>query len=259
MGLYRFAPALCLAVLVAPSAHGFPELRGSISGEYDNYSAGGAEANAGRGAADVTLNLFDTPLGFLGGSANARYTNLDFGGGGSLQSWDFGAAGFLRLPMGRVGASAMHARITPNPGTVTNANSYGLFGELYLSNDLTIMAKGGMFNGTGAFDGSYYGAGAKFYVTPNWSIGARVDRTEFDGVGELTDYSVNAEYLISWDVPVSLYGGYTYADAGAGPHLNLWTIGLKFRFGGDNDALSLHDRAGSYDDPYMPLKSVLAL
>jgi len=248
------------AVLAASPVMAFPQLRGSLSGEYNNYGANGAEANGGRGAANATVNLFETGFGALGVAGDVRYTNLDFNAT-SLQSWEFGSNAFLRMPFGKFGASVAHARITPSGGAKTKAMSYGAFGEFYATNDLTFSAKGGMFDGTGGFDGAYYGAGAKFYIIPNWSVGARVDQTAFDGGGRLTDYNVSAEYLISWDVPVSLYGGYTYSDTtGPGPHLDLWTIGLKFYFGaGTNDALVAHDRAGAFADPYLPLKSVLAL
>lgn len=248
------AAVLVLAAWQGAAAQGIPSLRGALDVEYNNLdSSGGGTASLWSGSGAIVAGLGNSGINLQG---NVRYHNLDGSGGGTSQNtWHLGGVVFWRGRLGAFGAAVDHGMISN--GSSTNFTSYGLAGEANLLDNLVLVGKGGLFRGSSSTKGSYYGGGVRFYPLPNLSTTLRADRTHFNGSGDHTDYSVMAEYLLGWFVPVSLYGGYTYSDTtGASGHENIFTLGIRFYLGDDSGSLVEHDRTGPLRDPYMPVRSL---
>ena len=208
-------------------------------------------------------------------SADYANTNLS-GGGASADSWGFNAAGAFGLGVSDIGAqidgsyhrssaSGIDAnqwlvggsifwapgdmwRIGPNvtyraidftgaaSGLDVHATSYGVFGELFVSDAITIGVKGGGADGSvnvsgfgsGSASGGYVGGELTGYVLPDLAIKGSIDYVDIDSA-KVTSYGIGFEYLLSEDTPFSLFAGYNYVDiSGASGHANNWLVGLKF-------------------------------
>jgi hypothetical protein len=246
-GLFATTAVAALSATAA-LAQGVPTLRGSIHTEYNrlDYEGAGGTDMWGVGG-DIVAEL---AMGLaVQGNVAYRQTQLT---GDDAKTWHYGGTVFWHAPFGKIGATV--EQISTDDGSSADFTSYGAVGEFYAADTIAVLARGGWFNGTGALDGAYYGAGLRFYPMPNLAATARVDRVEFDLGGEYTDYSVVGEFLVGWFTPVSVYGGYTYSDIPGDTHVNRWTAGLKFYFG--EGTLIEQDRAGAIRDPNVPVKSL---
>jgi hypothetical protein len=111
-----------------------------------------------------------------------------------------------------------------------------VFGELFVSNAITIGVKGGGADGTanfsglgsGSASGGYVGGELTGYVMPDLAIKGSVNYVDVDGA-KVTVYGIGFEYLVSESVPFSIFGGYNCVDlSAASGHGNNWLVGLKF-------------------------------
>ena len=246
--------ALAAAALASgpAQAQGIPSLRGSIGAEYSRLhdTGGTGSGNLWSGTGDVVA-----PLGLSGIhlQGNLRVDHSD----GSLPgrtNWDVAGAVFWRGALGAFGAGVGY--LTTSGGPDFDFTHYGIFGEAYLADQFTLVARGGLFDGSG-FTGEYYGGGLRFYALPNLSVTGRADVTDVDGTGNVIDYSVMGEYLLGWYLPMVLYGGYTYTDIPGTPgHLNIYSVGLRVLLGDESVSLLAQDRGGPIRNLHMPLKSL---
>src|SRR5262249_24619865 len=146
----------------------------------------------------------------------------------------------------------------------------GVFGEWYIGN-FTIHGKGGWLWGGGTPNGgrgNYLGGAVTGYFVPNFAItaagawaGLITGATQgWPCFGQTcgrrdvkhTDYSIQAEFLVSQAFPVSVYGGYTFTDAGISANLNnpllasedfnvnTFYIGLRYYLGGTGTLMENH-------------------
>lgn len=179
---------------------GVPDFAAQIDGSFHRSSASGINANNW----DVGGSLFWAPGNMWRIGPNVTYREIDFTGAAS--------------------------------GLDVHATSYGAFGELFVSEMLTIGVKGGGADGTvnltgfgsGSASGSYVGGELTGYVLPDLAIKGSVDYVDIDGA-KVTSYGIGFEYLISEETPFSLFAGYNYVDiSGISGHANNWLVGLKF-------------------------------
>jgi hypothetical protein len=182
--------------------------------------------------------------------ADAGYTNLS-GDSVNINEWTGGGAFFWSGAEFRGGAAVNYSGIGGDAsGHLVNTGGFfewfpGMF---------TVGVKGGGFSASGNEDGSYVGAEAAFYAMPNLSLSATFDYTDIsDTVGLIdigsheTDISPQVEWLVSDEIPVSVYGGYTYANvssSGVSGNGNIFFVGLRFYTNGTG-ATSLMDRQRS--------------
>jgi len=173
-------------------------------------------------------------------------------------TWNLGGSLFWAGPASRSGININYNTMT-DYGSATNG---GVFTEWYFGN-ITAGAKAGWLWGGGtaaAGRGNYLGANVGGYIMPNLALTGAVSWADLVtsatqgsycygptcGRRDLThtDFSIEAEFLVSETFPVSIYGGYTYTDAslsdnannpylidGDGWSINTFYIGLRYYTG----------------------------
>jgi hypothetical protein len=255
MGLVISAPAL------ADAPVGFA---GTLGGSYTDRNFGGdahGSANlwAAEGQAAFGLGMFG--VRDLGAEIDGGYHNLSRNGGGGIdQIWNVGGHLFWAPgTQGRLGATVQYDSFSGH----RHLTQYGGFAEYYLNEMITLGLNGGGWSGRrGTFgrgdDGGYVAGGVTGYAMPDLALTGQV--SYFSGSGaHLTNYTAQAEYLVSETMPVSVFGGYTYTDVpGPRNHLNQWLIGVKFYTNGNGTTLVDKHRNGALDNlarPILPIGS----
>ena len=185
--------------------------------------------------------------------------------------WNLGGSMFLSYAGSRTGININYETMT-DFGSLTNG---GLFTEWYLGN-FTIAGKGGWIWGGGTPNGgrgNYLGANIAGYFVPNLAVGASVTWSDLisgsTGVGggyggpcygptcgrrdfSETNFTIDAEFLVSQTFPVSVFGGYTFTDYqrsenSSNPNLpetdfnaNTFFIGVRYYMGGMGSLVDMH-------------------
>lgn len=165
----------------------------------------------------------------------------------SVDDWGYGGDVYWRDYAGDVGLNASINSVAK--GSSIDYESFGLFGEFFVLSNLTLRAKGGTLQGN--YNGWYGDSGLVFYPYSDLALGFTGDYAHIaHGGPQLTDGAFTAEYLPVRDVPVSLAFGYTYAryrhlapppPGGLNESLNVFSVALKFYFGGGGRRASLVD------------------
>jgi hypothetical protein len=196
-----------------------------------------------------------------------------FDGDQSRIVWNLGGSLFLSFPQSRWGINVNYETIT-DFGSETNA---GLFLEWYLAN-FTLAAKGGWLLGGGTPNGgrgNYLGGQVGGYFIPNLWVGGSVTWSNvitgstLVGGGVVmppcfgatcgrrgsseTNYTLDAEFLVSASLPISIFGGYTFSDMNLGENVsnpslaggaesdaNTFFIGVRFYMGGMGSLADMH-------------------
>lgn len=251
--LYSVFASVCAMALAEPAS---AQLFGTVQTGYAHINfdhAGFSNWNvSGAGA----LTLPSTKIGVQG---NLSYAGIS---GNSENISDFGAGGtaYWSQQFFRIGAAADYDSIGSGSGSNGTSSSsrtisYGGFAEGFI-NRFTIGAKGGGFSGSGSDSsgGIYFGGEAVVYPTHDLALSATVDYANFTnslhGYGE-TDFTTQGEWLLSEEIPVSAYAGYTVASLG-GPvrSSNMIFVGFRF-YANDNGTMPLvyHQRYGTVGWP----------
>ena len=195
-----------------------------------------------------------------------------FEGSQSQIVWNLGGSLFLSYPGSRTGIN-INYETTTDFGSLTNG---GLFTEWYLGN-FTIAAKGGWLWGGGTPSGgrgNYLGANVAGYFVPNFYVGGSVTWSDLisgstysgGGYGALcygptcgrrdfteTNFTIDAEFLVSETFPLSVFGGYTFTDFKASENsnnpliseeldtnANTFFIGVRYYMGGMGSLINIH-------------------
>ena len=196
-----------------------------------------------------------------------------FSGGQSRIVWNFGGSLFLAFPQSRWGININYETIT-DFGSMTNG---GVFLEWYLAN-FTVAAKGGWLFGGGTPNGgrgNYLGGQVGGYFIPNLWVGGSVTWSNvitgstLVGGGVIvppcfgqtcgrrgsseTNYTLDAEFLVSETFPLSVFGGYTFSDMNLGENVsnpslaggaesdaNTFFIGVRYYLGGMGSLADVH-------------------
>ncbi len=231
--------ACALAFGVYSAGPALADVSGTIQGDYghvDVSNAGGsADEWGGAGSARFSLGTWG-----LNAQVDGGYHQLSANGGGTVDDWDINGSLFWLGSMGRVGGAVGYNGIRISNGGSGNLTNYGAFGEWYAAPMFTVGVKGGgasLSNGGGT--AGYFGGEAVWYVIPDLDVNGTIDYVSFTGA-HLTNYSANAEWLVSESTPVSIYGGYTRTEVPGGS-ANTWMIGLKLYMNG-NGSSTLVDR-----------------
>ena len=232
-----------LAPAMAAAPMGFA---GTLSGAYGSSSCDGCDSTdawtiGGSGA-------FGLGTGDFGAQVDASYNSVSdvdvFGLGGSL---------FWAPAMGRAGATIFWGTADES-GVNVDALTYGVFGEWYAGNAITIGVKGGglslsadAYGLSDSESGGYVGAALTGYIIPNLALQGDIT---FSSVADLdtTNYGIGAEFLISEMVPISIFGGYSRSNVeffGVDADVDTWMIGLRFYAGSGGPTLVDKHRNGT--------------
>jgi len=237
--------ALCLgsamAVLLSGPAAA-DDFSGVFGADYANVSGSnhlsisdGGLAASGAWADDSGFNAqVDGGINSASGTTNANIYNID-------------GLFYYRMPEGQFGGLGDY--ISTIGMHSTHVIPYGGFGEYYFSDQITAGLEGGGLSSrlsSGEFvEGHLIG-----YVTPDLSIKG-FDTYISVSHGQDNNIGVQAEYLITEAIPISIYGGYAYTDIShTGVHdttLNTFFIGLKLYTNGTGAPLVATQRNGVVD------------
>ena len=225
---FASACALAFTALTIETVHAQPMtgFSGLLQGDYANINLdhGGPAANVygveGSG-------MF--PLGWSGLNFQADASYHDYVlTGPNVNNWNFGGEVFWRAPEGLVGGTVGYDSLDHPTAHITH---YGGFGEYYIDR-FTLAVKGGGFSGTAGADGYYVGGQALGYLTPDFALDGNIDYYNFNHNAfnpnfHETDYTAEGEWLVSENMPVSVFGGYTYSEY-PGANSNTFFVGLRF-------------------------------
>jgi hypothetical protein len=236
--IFAGASALVLISLAgAAQAQPMTTFGGFVWGQYgmgedDNDN----EADVWSGGGSLAVGVY--PMISLQGDVG--FATTDVGDDDSLDVWSFAGSAFWRGPMFAVGANIGNSSIEIDPLDFDVMN-YGAFGEFYPTQIITVYALGGWLDGDFGFDGNYLGGGAIVYPIPNLALTGNINYVDNDA-DDATSFGVSAEYMFSDTMPLSVYGGYNFADEGG---IDVLTIGIRFLFGGPIGPLVARDRTGA--------------
>lgn len=217
--------AACALALVSISAPAFAtDFSGILDGGYSNY-----DFNHGVGSTnDYHINgggMFGLAPNWAA-QLNAGYNHSD-DSGSHANAWNVDGTAFYRASGGRIGATVGYTSVNGG-GADTNATHYGLFGDWYAGRAITVGVKGGAFNGDHSLKGDYAGAQITGYVMPDLALSGSYDYTHVNHLTNENDFTAQAEWLVSHQVPVSIYGGYTRSEFSHSLSANVWFVGLRF-------------------------------
>jgi len=239
--------ALAMAVAgpaLADDMGGMNGFSGTLSGDYSNTHVdhgGSADVWGGNGEGMMALGSTGVNAQVDGG-----YHAIDIHGLGNLDVWNANGSLFAIINNGgRLGATYGYAGFSGG-GSSAHLSNYGIFGEWWASDDITVAGKVGGFDSNSFASGYYAGGQFKYYALTDLALGAGIDQTHFNGGGgsEETDYTLSGEYLLSETTPISIAGSWAYSDA-AGGHAQTWGVALKYYCNDGSGAATLVDRQRS--------------
>jgi hypothetical protein len=235
MSLLLSSGALILAAAPALAAPP-PGFVGTLSGAY-GWSSGDSDAwqIGGSGA-------FPLGMGDFAAQVDASYSSV-----ADVDIFGLGGSAYWAPAMGRAGLTVSWTTFDEGSADF-DSFSYGLFGEYFASDAITLAVKGGGLTisvdafGTSASDtGGYVGGALIGYLIPNLALQAEVNYITLSGF-DGTTFGIGAEYLVSSALPISIFGGYTRdTDSDA----DTWLIGVRFYAGPSGMTLVEKHRNGT--------------
>ena len=265
LGTVSVLATLAAGPAAAETLMGFAGMA-DVSYTNTSFDDDGSDSDSGNsfGAGAAIAFPIDEIAGF-NWELNASYFSTSFDPGSSI-TWDLGGSLFWAGPGSRFGININYNTIT-DYGSSTNG---GAFMEWYLGN-FTVQAKGGWLFGGGtnsAGRGNYLGAGAVGYFVPNLAISGSVSWADLVtsaaqgrfcygptcGRSDLThtDIGIEAEFLVSEEWPIAVYGGYQYTDVSLSENIsnpntpefdssyNTFYIGFRYYLGGQGTLIEHH-------------------
>jgi hypothetical protein len=242
--LFGAACALALVSVSAPASA--TDFHGILDGGYSNY-----DFNQGAGSTDDWHINGGAMFGLAqnwAAQVDAGYNDAS-GSGADSNAWTVNGAAFWRSNAGRLGATVGYTSLdtkTAPLGTI-HTTHYGAFGDWYATRAITFSVKGGAFNASHDSDGDYLGAALTGYIMPDLALTGSYDYTHIKHITNENDLSIQAEWLVSHSVPVSIYGGYTHSSFSGtgGLKANVWFAGLRFYCDPVDGSLVEHQRGGA--------------
>jgi hypothetical protein len=238
--------ALCLgsalAVLLSGPAAA-DDFSGLFAADYANVSGsnhisisdGGFAASGQMALGDTGFNAqVDGGINSASGTTNANIYNID-------------GLFYYRTPEGQFGGLGDY--ISTVGMHSTHVIPYGGFGEYYFSDQITAGLEGGGLSSR-LSSGEFVEGHLTGYVTPDFSIKG-FDTYISVSHGQDNNIGVQAEYLITEAIPISVYAGYAYTDIShtgvPDTTLNTFFIGLKLYTNGTGAPLVSSQRNGVVD------------
>jgi len=230
------AGALALATFATGAAQAEGDFSGVLGADYAHLDANGGSGNSwginGSGA-------FGFGMSNLVGEVDGAYRN-ESGGGLNADDWNIDGSVFWRAAQGRLGAVVGYSSTHVSALGTVHATNYGGFGEWYLGN-VTLGAKAGGFSGSGHSDGDYLGAALSLYAMPDLAFRGSYDYAHVQHAGNENDWTIQGEWLVSEQTPVSVFAGYENSHLSGLSSLNIWFVGIKL-YTNSNGSTTLVDR-----------------
>ena len=164
--------------------------------------------------------------------------------------WSTGLSLFWRDNKGTFGVSGSYFTVDRSAPPLfsgrKSVESFGVFGEYYILDDLTLQARGG---GTlGSVGGSSYSGsgGLTWYESRDFAFHSEIDYTGYSAGRDWYAIDSNVEFMPFPVVPLSFYAGYEYANIARGGDASSLYAGLKLRFG-SGAALRDYQRTGAIE------------
>jgi len=249
------AGALALATFATGAAQAEGDFSGVLSGDYAHIDAsgGGGSANSWGINGSGAFGLGDSGLA---GEVDGGYARLS-GGGVDANDWTIDGSVFWRATQGRIGAVVgYNSSDIGGSGGTFHATNYGAFGEWYAGHSFTVGVKGGGFNGSSSVKGDYLGAAVTAYAMPDLAFQGSYNYLHVNHIGNENDWSIQGEWLVSEQTPVSIFAGYENSDFSGTGHVNTWFIGVKL-YTNPNGPAPLVDRqrngAATWGTQFAPL------
>lgn len=225
--------SLCAAALLYPAIASADPVDATLNGGYANLSNGGGDAYSIDGAVEMPFG------GNWGAELTGGYHHLTIGGGVDLGN--IGGSLYWRSGDFRIAGTVNYMDLS-----VLHVTSYGVGGEWFASDNFTAALRGGGASGQFGVDGGYFGGDLKYYFTPDIALNAGVDYINLAGFTHVTTEDVRGEWLISQEVPVSLYGGYAHAESPTAGSQDAFFMGVKLYMHGDGaTSLVARQRSGN--------------
>jgi len=222
--------------------------QGTLGVDYSYTSVDHASANTWGGSAAAIVPFG----GAFSGQIDGAFHNVEPNGGGNYNDWNVGGAAAWSFGKGRLGVNAAYTGLGFD-GLNLDAVNYGVYGEYYVDSRITAGLRGGgltlnenAFGFHGSETGGYVGGEAVGYVIPDLMLQGQVEYAAISHISQTT-VGVNAEYLVSRQIPVSVSAGYEYDNLGIyGENVdgNTVKVGVKFYFGGHGAPLVVRQRTG---------------
>jgi len=191
----------------------------------------------GSGAALVTFNQY------FNVQMNAGYTKL--AGTGSSDLFAVAIDAYWRDRKGAIGLSLGYGDVgapaAPYFSGSKNLEIYGLFGEYYPFDRLTLHWKVG--GASGVVGGGYGGAGIVWYDSPDLALHIDTNFTAFRSGHDWWSLAPTLEFLPFSNFPLTVYAGYDRTWITGGNHLQTVFTGLRYHFGRYSNLVSI-DRNG---------------
>ncbi|MBV9330510.1 MAG: hypothetical protein JOZ55_03040 [Alphaproteobacteria bacterium] len=218
--------------------------------DYDHVSLSGGNGSADGFDAGGAVAI---PLGWSGLNVQGQggYSYLSHVlGPYSANQLNIGGTVYWADPTWRIGG--VYNYIANNAiGSTFKLNEYGGAAEFFFAPEITLAANGGGFSGNFHVSGWYVGGHATGYIMPDLGITGAVEYTDATtlgapgSTGTEVDLTAQGEWLVSEEIPVSVFGGYTYSSLnsgfGLGSNGNTFFVGLKLRLN-ESGAGDLVDR-----------------
>lgn len=217
-----------LAMLSAPAFADDVDFAGALTGVYSHIGSDLPDINSWGVNGAAKLGIVDSGFNV---EIDLGHNHASVAGISSNQ-WNVGGALFYKAEEFRSGINLNYAEAKA-AGIKGHVINYGAFGEYFASDMFTLGLKAGGFGGAlGGFGvsahGLYVGAGVTGYVMPNLGLSASLNFTNVNSLFQETDLGVQGEYLISEEIPVSGFAGYTYSDiSNGGGNAHTVFVGLR--------------------------------
>ncbi|HVZ69889.1 MAG TPA: hypothetical protein VG891_10525 [Rhizomicrobium sp.] len=232
--------ASALALFSAPALADDLDFAGTLTGQYSHIGLDNlpdAEVWGVNGAGAVGLG--DTGLN---AELDAGYNHLTVAHA-HANDWNIGGSLFWKGAEGRVGVNVNYTQANAY-GLTADTTNYGGFGEYYANDMFTFSAKAGGFSGD--IDGAFVAGGVTGYVFPDFAASLGVSYNHIDNALNETGVSLNGEYLLSEEIPVSAFVGYTYSSlSNGGGNANTVFVGLRLYTNSTGTTLVERQRNGT--------------
>lgn len=207
--------------------------------------------------------LVTVPLSLLGNAAvQGDFGYHDVVSGGSHNNWLVGGTLFWAMDSTRFGVSSSYHSIDLGGGVTESLWNYHGALEWYPSDMFTLGAKVGGASGGLGLSGWFTEGLVSAYLTPDFVVSGSIDYAKDDNwtfFSHELDMTLQGEYLISHDTPISLYAGYTWSQAHVGffsgtPNASIAFVGVKLYTDGGGSLVDHHrNGAAAWLGSFAPL------
>jgi hypothetical protein len=232
--------ASALALFSAPALADDVNFAGTLTGQYSHIGLDNlpdAEVWGLDGAGVVGLG--DTGLN---AELDVGYNHLTVAHG-HANDWNIGGSLFWKGDQGRVGANVNYTHVDVY-GLDAHTTNYGAFGEYYADDMFTFSGRAGGFGGD--IDGAFVGGGVTGYVFPDFAASVGLYYNHINHAANETDISLNGEYLLSEEIPVSAFLGYTHSSlTNGGGNADTVFVGIRLYTNSTGTTLVERQRNGT--------------